>query len=126
MNSRCYDNRAYWSGAEYLGLGPSSHSFIAGTRFFNAPSLEDYVQRSGQFPHGVRRIETRGDPERSLERLMLGLRTSDGSPRSLIASKTEVLDGLVSDGLARVDDARVRLTDRGFLVLNEIIHRLAG
>ncbi len=122
----CAHNRVYWSGAEYLGLGPSAHSFIGGARFYNTPSLDVYVARSDDFPRGVRCTEPRSDAERHLEKLMLGLRTSDGVSRSLIGSRTDVVDELVSDGLVCADDTRIWATDRGFLVLNEIIHRLAG
>ncbi len=109
-------NRRYWDGSEYLGLGPSAHSFIAGERFFNSPSLDDYLLRANETTDGIRRREIRGDDERRLEELMLGLRTSSGYPVKKLCGKEIVVERLLEDGLARTDGDKVVLTDRGFLV----------
>ncbi len=39
----CRHNLQYWLGGDYLGLGPSAHSFIGGTRFMNRSSLHEYI-----------------------------------------------------------------------------------
>ncbi len=39
---QCYHNRRYWQGEDYLGLGPSAQSFMAGCRFGNVSSLDQY------------------------------------------------------------------------------------
>ncbi len=39
----CRHNMGYWRGDDYLGLGPSAHSFINGRRYNNQSSLVDYV-----------------------------------------------------------------------------------
>jgi len=113
-------NRRYWDGSEYLGLGPSAHSFIGGERFFNSPLLDEYL-------HGapVRRGEDRGEGERRLENLMLGLRTSTGYPVQDLPGKEIVIKRLKDEGFARIHGGNVVLTDRGFLVLNEIVNRLS-
>jgi len=38
----CRHNVGYWTDREWLGLGPSSHSYLDGARFANVESLEEY------------------------------------------------------------------------------------
>lgn len=37
MGFQCRHNLGYWEGADYLGLGPSATSTIAGRRWTNRP-----------------------------------------------------------------------------------------
>ncbi len=69
-------NSKYWSGDEYLGLGPSAHSFNGGERHWNPRSIsgwKDLVDR-GKEPDG----EVLDDNMRVNEHLMTRLRTSAG------------------------------------------------
>lgn len=119
-------NLAYWEGGDYLGIGPAAHSFIDGIRWFNQPSLESYLAvRESDFAR-VRTIDDHGEHERYLERLFLGLRTNRGVPIAAIREEQSLFDGLTANGLAIIIDERLILTDRGFLLLDEIVLRLAG
>ncbi len=119
-------NQRYWDGSEYLGLGPSAHSFIGGERFFNSPSLADYLRDRSNPASRVRRTENRGRDERELEELMLGLRTSSGYSIGKLLGKEIVIQRLLEENLVRIESDNLVLTDRGFLVLNEIVHRLGS
>lgn len=112
-----FHNRVYWGGGDYLGVGPAAHSCIDGRRFYNAPSLVEWL-RAGP---GDVRIEDAG-ADTDLERMMLGLRTDEGVPGGWCDDN--VVADLVGAGLAVRAQGRVRLTERGFLVLNDIVCRL--
>jgi putative oxygen-independent coproporphyrinogen III oxidase len=120
----CAHNLAYWEGAEYIGIGPGAHSFVGSERYRNLASVDRYIARSSEYPLGIRRRDRRGVEETALERIMLGLRTSSGVPLSIVAAPPGAIEEIRAEGLAVVGGGRLRLTDRGFLVLNEIIHRL--
>lgn len=70
-------NSSYWYGWQYLGLGPSAHSFIHGKRFYNPPHTETYIKslETGHVPA----IE---DKENEIEafnsHIITALRTSNG------------------------------------------------
>ncbi|MCP4547113.1 MAG: coproporphyrinogen III oxidase family protein, partial [bacterium] len=38
----CQHNMGYWQGNDYLGLGPSAHSYLNGRRFANTRNLTEY------------------------------------------------------------------------------------
>jgi putative oxygen-independent coproporphyrinogen III oxidase len=113
-------NRVYWDGGDYLGVGPAAHSSIAGERFWNLPSLDAYVGRRAEAHLRDRVRDTGGDGP--IERAMLALRTDRGMALDDLAPRA--VDELVGEHLAIVDGGRLRLTDRGFLVLNDIVLRL--
>jgi oxygen-independent coproporphyrinogen-3 oxidase len=113
-------NRVYWDGGDYLGVGPAAHSSMGGARFANAPSIDAYVARRGH-EHLAARLHDEGGDAR-LESLMLALRTDRGFDRE--SCDAHALDELAGEGLAFVDAGRVRLTDRGYLVLNDVVLRL--
>lgn len=116
-------NRVYWDGGDYLGVGPAAHSAIGGRRFWNQPSLEAYLARTGP-EHLAARAHDAGGDER-VERTMLSLRTDRGAPREWLSGDAAIED-FVRDGLAREHDGRLYLTDRGYLVLNDVVLRLTG
>lgn len=117
-------NRVYWGGGEYLGLGPGAHSFVAGRRFHNPPSLRDYLERRGG-EHIARRVaDRRGDGE--LERVMLALRTDEGMPLDWARCGEGVIEDFVAAGLARRAGGRLVLTDRGFLMTNDMVLRVCA
>ena len=117
-------NRCYWNGGEYLGVGPAAHSYRNGRRFHNPPSLSRYLETAG-FPPETRYIRDDPGPEGlEVERLMLGLRTADGLEVETLHCPRGAIDAMLMDGLAAVAGGRLRLTNRGFLLLNEIVLKL--
>jgi len=124
-------NQGYWEGRDYLGLGPSAVSTIAGRRWENPRGVAAYLAAAGKGAWGAD-AETLSPEIRAREKLMLALRTSKGmrlseykrlTGRDLAASEGKLLGALNQKGLIRIRDGSLRLTRSGMLVSNLIIGR---
>ena len=117
----CRHNQKYWRHVPYLGLGPAAHSFDGSHRWWNVRSVAEYCDA---VERGDRPIEGKEDlttEQISLERLYLGLRTSDGiSTDCLPGSACAAVDQLRKARLVRVDKGRIKPTARGFLVADSL------
>ena len=80
-------NSSYWQRESYLGLGAAAHSFDGDRiRRWNPSSVEAYCQ-------GVpAENETLSDTDIYNERIMLGLRTVEGVPASLLTDEKNKLN----------------------------------
>jgi oxygen-independent coproporphyrinogen-3 oxidase len=118
----CRHNLAYWSGLNYLGLGPSAASHLAGVRFKNLPHLRAWEESIERSTLPAVDVETLTPRHRLSERIMIGLRLTQGVDLTMIARELgEPIDEpiertathLVSIGvLARAGDC-LALTPRG-------------
>jgi len=116
---RCRHNLGYWEGRPYLGLGAGAHSYRDGRRWWNVRPPQQYLAMVTAGGRPVGGEETLTDGERKTERLLLGLRTAAGIPADWVQEGR--VDGFVAHGLAERRDGRLILTDRGFLLANEIL-----
>jgi oxygen-independent coproporphyrinogen-3 oxidase len=111
----CRHNLLYWTGGEYLGLGPSAQSYLHGTRFGNVADLEAYAAclNDNRLPVNERTILSAS--ERQRDALVFGLRLLRGVPRKVIpaAERDQQIDELIAKGLLDADHDRVRLTSLG-------------
>ena len=119
-------NLKYWNCEEYLGFGPSAHSYFGGKRFYVPDDIGAFIKTSGS----VTEIED-VSPNRLEEYIMLGLRLCKGISLDKVASLGGNADALLRAvgpyariGLASVSDGVLSLTRSGFLVSNGIIGRL--
>lgn len=118
-------NLLYWDCREYIGLGPSAHSFIDGKRSY-------YERNLIKFINGARPIDD-GEGGDFEEYVMLRLRLTEGLQNSLVRERfgfdipQAMFDkaGLFAkNGLAVTDGESISLTPKGFLVSNSIIAKL--
>lgn len=72
---RAIHNSGYWSGRDYLGLGPAAHSFYGGVRGYNPADLNAYIDHCGT---GIHVIEQESEANKFNDMLITGLRTADG------------------------------------------------
>ena len=116
-------NRAYWRREPYLGLGPSAHSFDGAARWWNERAYEAWRRKLAAGRSAVAGREILGEPERRLEAIYLGLRTSDGVPlpEPCPPALRATLDRWVAAGWAALSPRRVRLTPAGWLRLDELV-----
>lgn len=125
--ARSVHNSRYWSHRNYLGFGPSAHSFwwrgLPARRWANVRNLASYVSLVDQRQEPVDFREALSLDTLADEYLMLALRTDDGVDLDLLEDRygTDLLEDRV-DALARLEEAgmirpvrnrRVRLTDLG-------------
>lgn len=114
-------NRVYWEGRPWIGLGPGAHSFLPPRRWWNTRDWAAYrtrVEAAGTARDGEERI---GEEESRLERAWLGLRTSSGlALTELSAAQRERAERWQREGWAREDDGMLRLTPRGWLLLDRL------
>jgi oxygen-independent coproporphyrinogen-3 oxidase len=125
-------NLKYWTRTPTLGLGVSAHELWAGRRRANVSALPAYLAalEAGRRPTVL--DQPCGAAEEARERIVLGLRLAQGVPAgelesSIAASEDARLVGDYADwlalGLLESDGERVRFSERGFLVSNEILCR---
>lgn len=58
----CRHNLRYWNMGEYIGLGPSAHSFVGGARYSNAADARAYISQAST--HGKADGQTHGQADR--------------------------------------------------------------
>ena len=105
-------NRAYWIGADYLGLGPGAVSTIKGHRWKTLPDTSAYIRASQSGFDTRTEIEILTDEDRRTEAIALQLRTRDGIPLSLLPTLDPV-ESLTQQGLVELRDDRIFLTRAG-------------
>lgn len=121
-------NSAYWKHVPYLGLGPGAHSLTVSdsgkrTRRWNAQDLQAYVAG----PLSVSEGEELTDGQVVLERIMLGLRTSEGLSEDYLLKHcgAALLDHALSSGdLVRTSFGTLRIPESRFFVSDAIISSL--
>jgi len=137
---RCAHNLVYWRADPYLGLGAGAHSFFAGRRFANVDAPNRYVEavnraheeRATNGRHTMHQIAGGETPDRATlvaDAMILGLRLLDGVDLAAFAAQWEcdplaefggALERHEQLGLLERRDGRLRLTDRGLLLANEV------
>jgi len=126
----CRHNLRYWEGGDFLGLGPSAHSFIDGRRFANTSDLKTYIEKLSSEERPLL-YDTDNREARIIETIMLGLRTARGVDRKKFQQRfgmsiEETLNSdkfkkLIDSNLITLDDGHIRLTETGLPLADEII-----
>lgn len=138
LGSECRHNLAYWRQHNWLAAGPSASGHLAGHRWKNLPRLDDYLSRERDGFAAVTDHEP-PDARRNLgEWIWTALRTREGlDAGSVLAKVGQLSNAQVVETRLRacvehhrdagnlcvqsVDEpARIRLTDRGFLIADRI------
>lgn len=118
-------NLKYWNALEYLGVGPSAHSFINKKRFYCKNSLTDFINGSPSINDGFGGYEE--------EYSLLRLRLADGLNNKLFFNRFkkyipkryfENAKLYEKPGLLTLTDSSIKLTKPGFLISNELIARI--
>ncbi len=117
-------NSAYWSGAHYLGVGPSAHGFDGETRRWNAREYVRWLELVEGGADPMEGDETLWPAEVAAERVYLGLRTTEG----LLASEEEFQTAApwVEAGWARRERDRLVLTPLGWLRMDTLATNLTN
>lgn len=120
-------NWHYWDGSEYLGLGPSAHSYLGGERIWNVYRWDRYrkaASAAGDLRAGRERSDAAGG---RLERVWLGLRTDRGISVDEVPPRArERLEAWRRAGWTVPAESRIRLTPEGWLRLDSLASEIAG
>lgn len=119
----CVHNLGYWRRRPYLGLGAGAHSYRDERRWWNVRPPNEYLAlvEAGRLPVGGE--ERLGPSESQLEEVLLRLRTLEGISSSWVEPTAAA--PLLESGLLRDDADTLVPTERGMLVLNELVLALA-
>ena len=115
---QCLHNLAIWQGADYLGLGPGAVSTLGSWRLHNESDLREYLRKIGARLPPIAHQELINASQRRLELLALGLRTAEGVPAGDLRADT--LHRLIALGLGNLNEGRLRLTQRGRALADEV------
>ena len=137
---RCEHNLIYWRAEPYLGMGAGAHSFFVGQRFANVDAPNRYVdainasvdERAERGRGTMQQIAGGETPDEATNRAdtaILGLRLLEGIDEAAFEARYgasfdaefgPALERHLALGLIERGDGRVRLTERGLLLSNEV------
>ena len=136
----CRHNLVYWRADPYLGIGAGAHSFFAGQRFANIDAPNKYVEavnataeeRRTTGRATMQQIKGGEHPDEETLRsdaIILGLRLIEGVDPVAFAARfdctiDEVFGPAITKhlgyGLLEWAEGRLRFTERGLLLSNEV------
>lgn len=116
----CKHNMGYWDREEYLGFGPSAHSFIKDEteyRFANVDEINQYINIvSNKNTYPLMDIEILSKKDIEEEKIFLSLRTTKGISKKYFTAKQleKFKDFIIVNGDS------VSLNNKGFAVMDSI------
>ena len=127
-NFKCRHNINYWNHSNYLSFGPSAHSYWTNERWWNISNIASYIEQLNKVTLPLAGGEHLSEAKLMEEAIFLGLR-SEGIDfeqfhrrfgRDLSQENSSLISDLIQQERARVDNGRLRLTAKGYLVCDEI------
>ncbi|MEG1604507.1 MAG: radical SAM family heme chaperone HemW [Clostridia bacterium] len=115
----CRHNLAYWTRANYLGVGLSAHSLMDSARFSNTDCLPDYLAGRRESAREV--IDEAGARE---EAILLGTRLARGIDEALVKDRAQEIAQMKALGLIGQAAGRISLTEKGMDVQNAVVLKL--
>lgn len=123
---RSIHNSGYWRGEPYLGLGPSAVSTVDAVRSKNIADTARYIDMMENIGHALAESESLSVEDLRLERIALGLRTSEGISRQLLDQAGKKRAGDLEElGLLRLEGETIMLTRRGSALVDAIAGEIA-
>lgn len=121
---QCLHNLNYWRRNEYLGFGPSAHSFINGERYGNIPNIANYIDclDKSELPIAERETLTRSDVIGEIFYLSLraeGLDTNKLKSEfgiDILKDKAILISKLIADKRIFIDNAIIKLYPSGYAI----------
>ncbi len=120
---------AYWTNQNWLGLGPSAASHVAGVRWKNEPHLGRYLAGSPTPP--TQDHETLPPRRRIGEQIMLGLRLREGLKLDWVDDhippddpRRGTIDEMIQINMLERTDTHLRLTRNGLFLADSVIAKL--
>jgi len=123
---QCRHNLKYWRCDNYIGIGTSAHSFLNGERFAVPSDIDEFIKSPLQPT-----FTTDDNAGGFDEFVMLGLRLNEGISANEAACRKfsgefmqlkQRAESL--KGFATVTGDTIKLTEKGFLLSNEVIAKL--
>ena len=106
-------NRAYWSGADYLGIGPSAFTTVGMQRWQNIADYREYADRVFNCRSCIDKTEELTPGMKRAEKIALTLRTSAGVSAATLEPFTKETREFVQLGLLRQTNGKFVLTQAG-------------
>lgn len=122
-------NSSYWKQKEYLGLGPSAHSFDVNSRQWNISSLKKYL-RSNFSGNSYYEKEDLSENDKFNDYILTSLRTiwgidlkyiEDNFGKEYLNHLAEVIDRYKNTEFIEKADNIVKLTEKGFFISDKLI-----
>ena len=117
---RSAHNRAYWSGADYLGIGPSAFSTVGMKRWQNVPDFRQYGEKISLGESVIGSVENLTAEMKRGERIALSLRTDDGAPAQLLKNFPDETREFIRLGLLQRVNGSFVLTRAGTAVADSV------
>ena len=125
----CRHNLKYWNQEEYIGIGPSAHSFLNSMRYSNPPDLNLYCRSSETDTFNRIVLEEMDLNDLMFEYIMLRLRLTEGLNIIDFKDKFNVdfyekyskqVEYLTENKLIELKVDFVKLTERGMDISNSV------
>ena len=134
----CRHNLVYWTGGDYVGIGPGAHGRLTvGDTVFateQIPGPANWLDAVAASGHGTRKFEALDAATRIEEILMMGLRLCDGLTRDAFHMATALafedvleprrLRRLLDANFLEIDTRGLRATAQGLIRLNAVLAAL--
>jgi oxygen-independent coproporphyrinogen-3 oxidase len=121
---RSRHNSAYWTGRPYTGAGPAAHSYDGRVRRWNLSAWEAYRHAIEEGRSPMESEELLSAEQQEMERVYLGLRTSEGLPLGSVRHRSPTLTALLGKGWLVEQAGRMQCTVEGWLRLDALVAAL--
>ena len=130
----CRHNWNIWRGQDYWGFGLSAVGTVQGVRHSHGEDLASYIEALLKGKTPPLSLENLSIQTREFEKIMLGLRTRQGVKREELDRYArsnrvfyqERFNQFEKEGLLSGDSQNIRVTARGYFVLNGLLESLVA